>query len=362
MLNSIAYAFQRSGAAAATVNGIAQGETRFIPSQGGTPTRLTFSRIFAAVCAIMSLALRCWGRVCYRLAPASYPARRVRRAARSLPKNSPFIKKWLGIKADLYTILQILSLSLFEKISLIQWLAEDDHGMKGGGAGHDKRNRARPLAADIRAEYNAVRMAVETATQHAIRCGQLLIEAKDGFVHGQWLPWLQENCALSERSAQAYMRLARKYGELDNAKAQRVADLPVRRAIKAITDERAENPTPDRGASPDRIEAWAERQVNGTFNAFDLENFKCARHKPHRQLGLPVSGSMFLARHTNKIPAPRLAPLDKIFEAMIFIAPIAKKNFNGPDIDCSGNRGVGFMAVPPLIAKRDFPSFLSFSS
>ena len=158
-------------------------------------------------------------------------------------------------------------------------------------------------------------------------------------MHEQWLPWLQENCALWERSAQAYMRLARKYGELD-----------------------AEKPIPDRGASPDRIEAWAVRQVNGTFNAFDLENFKSARHKPHRQLGLPVSGSMFLARHTNKIPAPRLAPLDKIFEAMIFIAPIAKKNFNGPDIDCSGNRGVGFMAVLPLIAKRNFPSFLSFSS
>jgi hypothetical protein len=35
---------------------------------------------------------------------------------------------------------------------------------------------------------------------------------------------------------------------------------------------------------------------------------------------------------------------------------------NGPDIDCSGNRGIGFMAVPPLIAKRYFPSFLFFSS
>ena len=100
---------------------------------------------------------------------------RVHRAAKSLPKNSPFINKRLGIKADLYAILQILSLTIFEKISLIQLLAEDDHGMKGGGAGHDKRNLARPLAADIRAEYNAARMAVETATQHATRCGQLLI-------------------------------------------------------------------------------------------------------------------------------------------------------------------------------------------
>ena len=45
MLNSIALEFQRSGAAAATVNAIAQGETRFTSSQGGTPTTLAFSRI-----------------------------------------------------------------------------------------------------------------------------------------------------------------------------------------------------------------------------------------------------------------------------------------------------------------------------
>ena len=45
MLNSIALEFQRSGAAAATLGAIAQGETRFTSSQGGTPTTLTFSRI-----------------------------------------------------------------------------------------------------------------------------------------------------------------------------------------------------------------------------------------------------------------------------------------------------------------------------
>ncbi len=44
-LNSIALEFQRSGAAAATLGAIAQGETRFSASQGGTPMSLTFSRI-----------------------------------------------------------------------------------------------------------------------------------------------------------------------------------------------------------------------------------------------------------------------------------------------------------------------------
>ena len=44
-LNSMALEFTRSGPAAATINAIAQGETRFGTTQGGTPTSLTFSRI-----------------------------------------------------------------------------------------------------------------------------------------------------------------------------------------------------------------------------------------------------------------------------------------------------------------------------
>jgi hypothetical protein len=44
-LNSIALEFTRSGSAAATISAIAQGETRFGTTHGGTPTSLTFSRI-----------------------------------------------------------------------------------------------------------------------------------------------------------------------------------------------------------------------------------------------------------------------------------------------------------------------------
>ncbi len=45
-LNSIALKFTRSGAAAATITAIAQGETRFGTTQGGgTPTSLSFNRI-----------------------------------------------------------------------------------------------------------------------------------------------------------------------------------------------------------------------------------------------------------------------------------------------------------------------------
>ena len=45
VLNSIALEFARSGAAAATIQCVAQGETRFAASQGGTPMKLDFRRI-----------------------------------------------------------------------------------------------------------------------------------------------------------------------------------------------------------------------------------------------------------------------------------------------------------------------------
>ena len=129
------------------------------------------------------------------------------------------------------------------------------------------------LAGSIRAEHGAVQEAAETATRHAIRCGKLLAEAKDGLVHGQWLSWLRDYCELSERTAQAYMRLARKHGELDDGKAQRVADLPVREAMKAIADERAVIPEPRKGDISSYWE-WAGKQVSGPLNAFDLDSLR----------------------------------------------------------------------------------------
>ena len=92
------------------------------------------------------------------------------------------------------------------------------------------------LADRINTEHKAVCKAAMTATRHAITCGNLLIEAKAGLPHGQRLPWVEENCKLSERTTQAYMRLARRYEELGGEEAQRVADLPVRQAMVAIAD------------------------------------------------------------------------------------------------------------------------------
>jgi hypothetical protein len=54
-------------------------------------------------------------------------------------------------------------------------------------------------------------------TDHAIRAGELLLEAKREVAHGEWESWLQANVPFQPRTARAYMQLAR----LDPEKRQR---------------------------------------------------------------------------------------------------------------------------------------------
>jgi ABC-type uncharacterized transport system ATPase component len=71
-------------------------------------------------------------------------------------------------------------------------------------------NSLTDLAARIRAEHEATIIALGHSIQHAMAAGDLLIEAKAQLKHGQWLPWLKEHCAVSDRTARLYMRLARR--------------------------------------------------------------------------------------------------------------------------------------------------------
>lgn len=48
----------------------------------------------------------------------------------------------------------------------------------------------------------------KTAIEHARQAGELLLEAKALVNHGEWIGWLADNCAVSPRQAQRYMRVA----------------------------------------------------------------------------------------------------------------------------------------------------------
>ena len=86
------------------------------------------------------------------------------------------------------------------------------------------------LAARIHQQHDAASSAFKSAVGHAVAAGELLLQAKEQLEHGKWLPWLQANCEIPERTVQAYIRLARLPIEKRNA----VADLPLREALSAI--------------------------------------------------------------------------------------------------------------------------------
>src|SRR6266446_10095590 len=92
-----------------------------------------------------------------------------------------------------------------------------------------RSNLLADLAARIRTEHEATSASLQRGVQHAMTAGDLLLEAKAQVPHGQWLPWLSEHCAISERTAQLYMRVAKNRAAIE-AKAQRVADLTLNEA------------------------------------------------------------------------------------------------------------------------------------
>lgn len=91
------------------------------------------------------------------------------------------------------------------------------------------------LATAINDEHRAACDAMSSGLAHAIRAGELLIEARAAVPHGSWLPWLHDHFEGSERTAQVYMRLARHGATLEpGPNPQRVADLSLRGALAAL--------------------------------------------------------------------------------------------------------------------------------
>jgi hypothetical protein len=89
------------------------------------------------------------------------------------------------------------------------------------------------LADRIRAAHQAVGHAAHSVLEHAMAAGDALLKAKAALEHGEWLPWLEHECDLKERTAQNYMALAKARARLA-ANPQRVAGLGVRGALELI--------------------------------------------------------------------------------------------------------------------------------
>ena len=89
------------------------------------------------------------------------------------------------------------------------------------------------LAGRIAVEHAACTSATRTALAHARACGVLLAEAKAALPHGAWTGWLAVHFPGSPRTAQAYMRVAARWPELD-AKAQSSAGLNLDGALRLL--------------------------------------------------------------------------------------------------------------------------------
>ncbi|UGB39120.1 DUF3102 domain-containing protein [Frateuria soli] len=93
------------------------------------------------------------------------------------------------------------------------------------------------LAISIRDCVESAERYAGQAVCEAVSAGRLLARAKQIVPRGEWVTWVTANTPLAVRTAQAYMRLSSKLASLPDEEAQRVALLPIREAMKAITTD-----------------------------------------------------------------------------------------------------------------------------
>jgi hypothetical protein len=137
-------------------------------------------------------------------------------------------------------------------VAVVDGIARDTHDcVRSGRVRVYGYWQAAGIADRINAAHVECEKSLRASVEHAIRAGELLLEAKRTVGHGEWIKWLAENVKFSDRLAQAYMRLARLPVEKRNA----VADLPLREALSAIrnrekrladAEERENRPPPVR--------------------------------------------------------------------------------------------------------------------
>lgn len=135
------------------------------------------------------------------------------------------------------------------------------------------------LAAEINAEHDAAESHARKAIEHARAAGEKLLLAKAGVAHGQWLPWLAANCPrLAERTAQAYMKLAKGWPLLE-LKSATVADLTINDALKLLN-------APDSEVDP--LESWLSGLL--TDSRFPIGSIGWLRDMPPAVLFLNAIG------------------------------------------------------------------------
>lgn len=131
------------------------------------------------------------------------------------------------------------------------------------------------LAESINDEHRGVIDCAKRSLHHAKAAGDKLRNAKKKLgKHGDWESWLSNSVDFSRRTAQAYMRIARHWGELeakaDSLNAQGVAFLGIHRAMQLLAKPKAQAPS--------------KKAANGYASAFDQDEDSDAFPRPHIEI------------------------------------------------------------------------------
>lgn len=100
------------------------------------------------------------------------------------------------------------------------------------------------VAAEIRAEHSAAERAQHAALEHARHAGAQLIAAKARLPHGQFKPFVRDECQMPHSTANLYMKVARRWDEL--IKSQPVATLTLRAAAKFLSNGTQDDDTEEK--------------------------------------------------------------------------------------------------------------------
>ena len=203
------------------------------------------------------------------------------------------------------------------------------------------------LGCEIEAVHQAAHRDARSALEHAIRCGQLLLEAKQNVEHGGWLRWLAEHTTITPRQSQRYMRLAEHREELA-AKSDTGTHLTLRAALDALAEPRSPSPEED-------LWGWATWQLEGPFGNWDLEHVDCGwlttKLMHHLHFDPLVAMLVYLASEYRAIPALRLAPLDQLVDAIELVVPYVKADSDAPALPLASHLSVRALDAAAFVLK-----------
>ena len=77
----------------------------------------------------------------------------------------------------------------------------------------DMTGGAQQLLEELNREHELAQQARDSAVEHAIRAGELLLEQKARLPHGDFQPWIQANCRFAYATAARYMTAARRISQ-----------------------------------------------------------------------------------------------------------------------------------------------------